>query len=216
MFEQVVLLVKNTGTTFASTELVFRSFPDDVVLEPATTMTMKKRGRRPTTRTTSLDRSSAVTPRMTTRTTTPRRTSEGANPEADEPLPGQCHRDLDQRPGGPRHGPAGSCLVRPAPRALVAIVHGIGEHSGRYAALASDLVRARFTCVAARPARSRRDAGPRGDIPSWDKLRDQIVPAMFTATRGLPEQPAELPTVLFGHSMGGVIALDHALRIRER
>lgn len=35
LFEQVVLLVKNTGTTFASTELVFRSFPDDVVLEPA-------------------------------------------------------------------------------------------------------------------------------------------------------------------------------------
>ena len=34
MFEQLVKLVKNTGTTFASTELVFRSFPDDVVLEP--------------------------------------------------------------------------------------------------------------------------------------------------------------------------------------
>src|SRR5712691_4824006 len=34
MFEQVVKLVKNTGTTFASTELVFRSFPDDVILEP--------------------------------------------------------------------------------------------------------------------------------------------------------------------------------------
>jgi len=33
MFEQVIKLVKNTGTTFASTELVFRSFPDDVVLE---------------------------------------------------------------------------------------------------------------------------------------------------------------------------------------
>jgi len=28
-----VMLVKNTGTTFSSTELVFRSFPDDVVLE---------------------------------------------------------------------------------------------------------------------------------------------------------------------------------------
>jgi hypothetical protein len=35
MFDQVVKLVKNTGSTFASTELVFRSFPDDVVLEPA-------------------------------------------------------------------------------------------------------------------------------------------------------------------------------------
>lgn len=35
LFDQVVMLVKNTGTTFASTELVFRSFPDDVVLEAA-------------------------------------------------------------------------------------------------------------------------------------------------------------------------------------
>ncbi len=33
LFDQVVMLVKNTGSTFASTELVFRSFPDDVVLE---------------------------------------------------------------------------------------------------------------------------------------------------------------------------------------
>ena len=33
LFDQVVMLVKNTGTTFSSTELVFRSFPDDVVLE---------------------------------------------------------------------------------------------------------------------------------------------------------------------------------------
>jgi hypothetical protein len=29
LFNQVVLLVQNTGTTFASTELVFKSFPDD-------------------------------------------------------------------------------------------------------------------------------------------------------------------------------------------
>ena len=34
LFDQVVTLVKNTGSTFASTELVFRSFPgDDIVLE---------------------------------------------------------------------------------------------------------------------------------------------------------------------------------------
>lgn len=35
MFDQVVALVKNTGTTFSSTELVFRAFPDDVILEAA-------------------------------------------------------------------------------------------------------------------------------------------------------------------------------------
>ena len=101
------------------------------------------------------------------------------------------------------------CAQRP--RALVAIVHGIGEPSGRYTALASDLVRWRFTSVALDLPGHGESNGPRGDIPSWEKLRDQIVPAMFTATRGLPEQPPELPVVLFGHSMGGVIALDHAL-----
>ena len=34
LFDQVVMLVKNTGSTFASTELVFNSFPgDDLVIE---------------------------------------------------------------------------------------------------------------------------------------------------------------------------------------
>ena len=97
------------------------------------------------------------------------------------------------------------------PRALVAIVHGIGEHSGRYSALAAELVRARFTCVSLDLPGHGEASGPRGDIPSWPKLRDQIVPAMFTATRGLPDQPADLPIVLLGHSMGGVIALERAL-----
>lgn len=101
------------------------------------------------------------------------------------------------------------CAERP--RALVALVHGLGEHSGRYAALASDLAKSRFTCVSLDLPGHGETAGPRGDIPSWDKLRDQIVPAMFTATRGLPGQPPQLPNVLLGHSMGAVIALDHAL-----
>lgn len=101
------------------------------------------------------------------------------------------------------------CSARP--RALIAIVHGLGEHSGRYAALASDLVRARYTVVSLDLPGHGETPGPRGDIPSWPQLRDQIVPAMFTAYRGLPDQPMDLPVILLGHSMGGVIALDHAL-----
>ena len=97
------------------------------------------------------------------------------------------------------------------PRALVAIVHGLGEHSGRYAALADALVRGRLTCVAIDLPGHGEAPGPRGDIPSWPKLRDHIVPAMLTASRGLPDQPSTLPAVLLGHSMGAVIALDHAL-----
>jgi alpha-beta hydrolase superfamily lysophospholipase len=56
------------------------------------------------------------------------------------------------------------CAQRP--RALVAIVHGIGEHSGRYTALASDLVKGRFTCVALDLPGHGESNGPRGDIPS--------------------------------------------------
>ena len=101
------------------------------------------------------------------------------------------------------------CAERP--RALVAIVHGLGEHSGRFAAFASDLVRGRFTSVSLDLPGHGEASGTRGDIPSWTRVRDQILPAMFGATRGLPDQPLELPVVLFGHSMGGVMALDHAL-----
>jgi alpha-beta hydrolase superfamily lysophospholipase len=102
------------------------------------------------------------------------------------------------------------CAERP--RALIAIVHGLGEHAGRYAALASDLVtRTRCTVVALDLPGHGDAPGSRGDIPSWNLVRDQVVPSMFTATRGLPDQPYDLPHVLMGHSMGGVIALDHAL-----
>lgn len=102
------------------------------------------------------------------------------------------------------------CAERP--RVLVAIVHGLGEHSGRYAALAADLVtRARATVVALDLPGHGDAPGARGDMPSWALVRDRVLPALFTATRGLPDQPDGLPPVLLGHSMGGVLALDHAL-----
>lgn len=101
------------------------------------------------------------------------------------------------------------CAERP--RATVAIVHGLGEHSGRYSALASDLARARFTCVALDLPGHGEAGGARGDMLSWTQVRDQFVPAMFTATRGLPDQSITLPRVLLGHSMGGLLALDFAL-----
>jgi alpha-beta hydrolase superfamily lysophospholipase len=102
------------------------------------------------------------------------------------------------------------CAERP--RAVVGIVHGLGEHSGRYAAFASELVRARCTVVALDLPGHGEAQGPRGDMPSWNAVRDHVLPAMFTAPRGLPDQPArDLPQILLGHSMGGVLALDYAL-----
>lgn len=106
---------------------------------------------------------------------------------------------------------AGQVWCAERPRALIAIVHGLGEHAGRYAALASDLARARFTVAAFDLPGHGDTGGPRGDIPSWLHVRDHAIPAMFTASRGMPGQPTNLPHVLLGHSMGGVMALDHAI-----
>src|SRR5262245_26046054 len=101
------------------------------------------------------------------------------------------------------------CAERP--RALIAIVHGLGEHAGRYGALASALVDRRFTVVSLDLPGHGETTGPRGDASSWVALRDLVIPAMFTVTRGMPGQPPDLPVVLLGHSMGGLLALDYAL-----
>jgi alpha-beta hydrolase superfamily lysophospholipase len=97
------------------------------------------------------------------------------------------------------------------PRAQVAIVHGLGEHSGRYAALASDLVAAGCSVVAVDFPGHGEARGPRGDIPSWTWLRDCIVNAMWKAPLVLTDASERLPRVLLGHSMGGLLALDYAL-----
>lgn len=97
------------------------------------------------------------------------------------------------------------------PRGLVAVVHGLGEHSGRYAALAADLVAARFTVVALDLPGHGQSPGPRGDMPSWTAVRDQVIPSMFTTLASLPGQPSDLPRILLGHSMGAVMALDYAI-----
>ncbi len=99
-----------------------------------------------------------------------------------------------------------------SPRAMVAVCHGLGEHGGRYAALAEDLVRARLSVVVLDLPGHGEGPGPRGDVPSWTLLRDTVVPAMFTASRGLPGHPSLMPQILLGHSMGAVLALDYAIR----
>lgn len=94
-----------------------------------------------------------------------------------------------------RHWPA------PAGRGHVLIVHGLGEHSGRYEALARDL-NAQGWAVSAYDQRGHgRAPGRRGVIPAADSLCDdlaQVLDALHAAGRP--------PTVLLGHSMGGLVA----------
>lgn len=94
------------------------------------------------------------------------------------------------------------------PKAAIAIVHGLGEYGGRYSALAGELVAAGLTVLALDLSGHGHAEGPRGDLIWW-RMRDEVVPALLAEATSCTA--AHVPRVLFGHSMGGVLALDHAL-----
>jgi alpha-beta hydrolase superfamily lysophospholipase len=86
-------------------------------------------------------------------------------------------------------------------RGHVLVVHGLGEHGGRYQALARDLNTAGFA-VSSYDQRGHGQApGARGVIPAADSLcRDLAAAIDALAAAGDPM------TVLLGHSMGGLVA----------
>ena len=101
-------------------------------------------------------------------------------------------------------------LLPPAgARGGIVIMHGLGEHSGRYRQLAERLNEARWSVRCYDHRGHGRSQGPRGDVPNGTPmLQDaQIVIEDFTARTGY--RP-----FLLGHSMGGLFAAHVALAAR--
>lgn len=96
------------------------------------------------------------------------------------------------------------------PHATLALVHGFGEHSGRYADMASHLAQHGVQTVAIDLRGHGRSAGKRGIIRSFDDFRADLH-ALLTRARELHGEDKG-PLVLYGHSMGGGIVLDHGLK----
>ena len=90
-----------------------------------------------------------------------------------------------------------------APRATVLLVHGLGEHAGRYDALARHLGAWGYAVRGYDHYGHGESSGPRGGLP-WDtRLLDDLTD-IVDATRA--HMPAGQPLVLLGHSMGGLVA----------
>ena len=89
------------------------------------------------------------------------------------------------------------------PRATVLLVHGLGEHAGRYDALARHLGTWGYAVRGYDHYGHGESSGPRGGLP-WDtRLLDDLTD-IVDATRA--RMPAGQPLVLLGHSMGGLVA----------
>ena len=86
-------------------------------------------------------------------------------------------------------------------RAVVVLVHGVHEHSGRYAYLASALM-ARGVAVRALDLRGHgQSEGPRGQVGSFDDYAADVRAVLDDV---LAE--SDVPVFLMGHSMGGLVA----------
>jgi acylglycerol lipase len=94
----------------------------------------------------------------------------------------------------------------PAERAVLLVSHGLGEHGGRYNALAEDLAGHGITVHAVDHRGHGRSGGRRGHVARFGELvRD------FDSFRAAvaKEHPSGVPVFLLGHSMGGLIAIHH-------
>ncbi|HEX7056818.1 MAG TPA: alpha/beta hydrolase [Bacilli bacterium] len=93
-------------------------------------------------------------------------------------------------------------------KSAVCIVHGLGEHSGRFAHVAESFGREGIAVAAFDLRGHGKSDGKRGHTPSFSALLDDIGSALRQFAQLFPD----VPLFLYGHSMGGNLVLNYVLR----
>lgn len=91
---------------------------------------------------------------------------------------------------------------------MVCLVHGLGEHSGRYGHLASALNQAGYALLSYDQRGHGKSIGKRGHAPSYETLLDDICCFSSESIQRYPN----LPVFLYGHSLGGNLVLNYVIR----
>jgi alpha-beta hydrolase superfamily lysophospholipase len=99
------------------------------------------------------------------------------------------HLHAGPRPTGPARG-------------TVLIVHGLGEHGGRYAHVAAHLAAQGWSVIGYDQRGHGRSGGPRGGLPAADSLLADLG-RVISHARARSVAPG--PLVVLGHSMGGLV-----------
>jgi alpha-beta hydrolase superfamily lysophospholipase len=97
-----------------------------------------------------------------------------------------------------------------AVKGVLCLVHGLGEHSGRYAPAADFLTQAGYVLLAVDLRGHGKSPGKRGHASSYRLLLDDVRRLLAAAEERYPA----LPLFLYGYSMGGNLVLNFALRFR--
>jgi len=93
------------------------------------------------------------------------------------------------------------------PQAVVCIVHGLGEHLGRYEHVADFFTTNNISIWSFDRRGHGQSGGKRGFIPNYSAVLDEIAHILAEAKAKNPG----IPIFLYGHSMGGNFALKYTL-----
>ncbi len=96
-------------------------------------------------------------------------------------------------------------------RAVLAIVHGHGEHGGRYENVVSALVPLGYVVYGFDHRGHGRSRGQRGHINSWEEYREDV--GHFLQLIGDDEPDRAI--FLMGHSMGALVVLDYLMHYSD-
>lgn len=96
--------------------------------------------------------------------------------------------------------------------ATALIVHGLGEHAGRYDNVALPLARAGIDVHGYDHRGHGGSGGPRNHVERWDILHDDLQERIESLRTAYPDRPL----LLYGHSLGGLIACGYVLSEPER
>lgn len=94
------------------------------------------------------------------------------------------------------------------PTSVVVLVHGLGEHSGRYAHVAQALGDEGCAVYAMDHRGHGKSGGPRAFVDRFANAVDDIDTVVELARKATPRKPV----FLLGHSMGGALALSYAIK----
>lgn len=92
-------------------------------------------------------------------------------------------------------------------RGGILIVHGVGEHSGRYQRLTRDLTAKGMAIFSYDQRGHGQSSGKRGHVVNFEQYINDLEMMIETSRQTLSSQT---PFFLLGHSMGGLIVLNYA------
>ncbi len=93
------------------------------------------------------------------------------------------------------------------PKAVVCLVHGLGEHIGRYEHVGAAFAAAGYALLGFDLRGHGRSGGPRGHAPSLEAFFQDIDDFVREAEARYPSAPR----FIYGHSLGGLLSLSYGL-----